>query len=127
MDLVTLWIALFGTFLGCMIVYGLMSQQLLKMRQDADKLRRDIETEMQRFRNETDSDIRQRFENTFDSMNERFSIYDSSFNRRFEETERSISSVFDRINVNNNRESLIHELENAGDKKSIRSLVERYI
>ena len=59
MDFVTLWAALFGTFLGCMIVYGMLSYQLLKMRQNFDNKDRELNLEMMRMRNLFDETERQ--------------------------------------------------------------------
>ena len=123
MDLVTLWVALFGTFLGCMIVYGLMSQQLLKLRQDADNRERENNLELMRFRNEMDD--RERSVKQY--VNERFENCYKDSHERVREVEQTISSVWDRIDKVQNRETLIHTLETLGEKKNIRDLVEKYV
>lgn len=123
MDLVTLWVALFGTFLGCMIVYGLMSQQLLKLRQDADNRERENNLELMRFRNDMDDRERK----TNDYVNERFEICYKDSHERIREVEQTISNVWERIDKVQSRETLIHTLETLGEKKNIRDLVEKYV
>ena len=123
MDLVTLWVALFGTFLGCMIVYGLMSQQLLKLRQDADNRERENNLELMRFRNDMDDRVRK----MNDYVNERFEICYKDSHERIRELEKTISNVWERIDKVQSRETLIHTLEALGEKKNIRDLVEKYV
>ena len=123
MDLVTLWVALFGTFLGCMIVYGLLSQQLLKLRQDADNRERENNLELMRFRNDMDDRVRK----MNDYVNERFEICYKDSHERIRELEKTISNVWERIDKVQSRETLIHTLEALGEKKNIRDLVEKYV
>ena len=123
MDLVTLWVALFGTFLGCMIVYGLLSQQLLKLRQDADNRERENNLELMRFRN----DVNERERKMNDYVNERFEICYKDSHERIRELEKTISNVWERIDKVQSRETLIHTLEALGEKKNSRDLVEKYV
>jgi hypothetical protein len=123
MDFVTLWAALFGTFLGCMIVYGMLSYQLLKMRQNFDNKDRELNLEMMRMRNLFDETERQQNK----TINERFELsYRDSYDR-IREVEQTISTIWDRIDKVQNRETLIHLLENLGEKKNIRDLVEKHV
>lgn len=145
MDLSDYFIVLAMLILAGGVLYALITNAMFKMRRELMDQIRNTEIETMRLENKTEDQIRTlkddfgtRLDGVDSNVDHRlndvysmFSTHENRFNQMIQGLRSDMDSRVDnmyRVFQNSvSRESLIHQLENCADKKSIREMVEKHI